>query len=75
MDFKVIFKDSFIEDLEQIVRRIATDDSIAARNGHGYSNGREFEFFPGTPSQSSSTPGREAIYCEEILQGFLPGVA
>ena len=32
MDFKVIFKDSFSEDLERILRKIAVDNPIAARN-------------------------------------------
>lgn len=31
MDFKVIFKDSFIEDLERILRKIAVDNPAAAR--------------------------------------------
>ncbi len=31
MDYKVIFKDSFIEDLERILRIIAADDPLAAR--------------------------------------------
>jgi plasmid stabilization system protein ParE len=30
MDFKVIFKDAFIEDLEEIVRGISTDNPLAA---------------------------------------------
>lgn len=30
MDFKVIFKDSFLEDLEPIVRLIATRDALVA---------------------------------------------
>jgi len=32
MDFKVEFKDSFVNDLEQIVRRIAAHNPDAARN-------------------------------------------
>lgn len=32
MDYKVIFKDSFIEDLKPILRRIAADNLPAARN-------------------------------------------
>ena len=32
MDFKVVFKGSFIEDLERIVRWIAADNPDAARN-------------------------------------------
>jgi hypothetical protein len=32
MDCQVIFKDSFIEDLERILRKIAADNPIAARN-------------------------------------------
>ena len=31
MDFEVIFKDSFIEDLEQILGKIAVDNPLAAR--------------------------------------------
>jgi toxin ParE1/3/4 len=31
VDFKVIFKDTFIEDLERILRRIAMDNPMAAR--------------------------------------------
>lgn len=31
MDFKVVFKDSFVEDLERIVRSIAADNPGAAR--------------------------------------------
>jgi toxin ParE1/3/4 len=31
MDYKVVFKDSFIEDLEPILRRIAADNPVAAR--------------------------------------------
>jgi plasmid stabilization system protein ParE len=30
MDYKVIFKDSFVEDLERIVRKIAADDPLVA---------------------------------------------
>jgi plasmid stabilization system protein ParE len=48
MDYKVIFKDPLIEDLERIVRRIAADDPIAARN---FGNmvvkmGESLSFFP-----------------------------
>ena len=32
MDHKVIFKAPFLEDLERMVRRIAVDDPVAARN-------------------------------------------
>lgn len=32
MDFKVVFKESFIDDLEQIVRWIASENPIAAKN-------------------------------------------
>lgn len=32
MDYKVIFKDTFIADLDRIVRRIAADNPIAAQN-------------------------------------------
>ena len=32
MDYKVIFKDPFAEDLERMLRRIALDNPIAARN-------------------------------------------
>ena len=32
MDFKVVFKDSFIHDLEQIVRRIASGNPNAAKD-------------------------------------------
>jgi plasmid stabilization system protein ParE len=32
MDFKVVFKESFIHDLEQIVRLIASQNTNAARN-------------------------------------------
>ena len=32
MDYKVIFKDPFIEDLERIVRTIAADNPVAARS-------------------------------------------
>ena len=32
MDYKVIFKESFIEDLERIVRKIAVDNPVAARD-------------------------------------------
>lgn len=32
MDYQVIFKDPFIEDLERMVRRIAVDNPVAARN-------------------------------------------
>jgi plasmid stabilization system protein ParE len=31
MDYRVIFKDSFIDDLERIVRTIGADDPFAAR--------------------------------------------
>lgn len=32
MDYQVIFKDSFIEDLERILRKIAMDNPSAVRN-------------------------------------------
>jgi toxin ParE1/3/4 len=48
MDYKVIFKDTFIEDLEPIARRIAADDPIAARDfGNTVVNmGESLSFFP-----------------------------
>lgn len=48
MDYKVIFKDTFLEDLEQIVRLIATHNPGAARKlGESIIEAREsLGFFP-----------------------------
>jgi len=48
MDFKVIFRESFIEDLERIVRNIAADNPIAARKlGESIVGmGESLSFFP-----------------------------
>jgi len=48
MVFKVIFKDTFLADLEQIVRSIAAHDPSAARRfgAHVIRTGESLAFFP-----------------------------
>jgi|ERR1017187_8394500 plasmid stabilization system protein ParE len=48
MDYKVIFKESFIEDLERIVRKIAVDNPVAARDfgQQAIKLGESLNFFP-----------------------------
>jgi plasmid stabilization system protein ParE len=79
MDYQVIFKDSCVEDLERIVRRIAADNPIAARNlGQLIIQMAEsLSFFPERHPKVRQRPGvrrwSQAMYRKEILQGVLSG--
>ena len=75
MDFKVIFKDTFVVDLEVIIKKVAIHNPDAAlqlgemiiRTAEGLS------FFPERPSPGKAASGREAVCGEEAFQNFLPG--
>jgi toxin ParE1/3/4 len=59
MDFKVVFKDSFLEDLERIVRAVAVDNPGAARKlGEVIIRaGESLSFFPERYPQVRQRPG------------------
>jgi toxin ParE1/3/4 len=59
MDFKVIFKEPFLEDLERMVRMIALHDPVAARRlGETIvSMGESLSFFPERHPKVRQRPG------------------
>jgi len=59
MDFKVIFKGTFLEDLERLVRLIAASDPAAARNlGESIiAAGEDLCFFPERYPKVRQRPG------------------
>jgi len=59
MDFKVVFKDSFLEDLERIVKSIAIHDPSAAQNlGERVLRAAEsLNFFPERHPKVRQRPG------------------
>ncbi|MCL4787610.1 MAG: type II toxin-antitoxin system RelE/ParE family toxin [Verrucomicrobia bacterium] len=59
MDFKVIFKDTFLEDLEQLVRWIAVHNPVAARKLGELIIGmaESLSFFPERFPQVRQRPG------------------
>jgi len=68
MDFKVEFKDSFVNDLEQIVRRIAAHNPDAARNLGNLILDRceSLSFFPNVTQRSVYDLESGGSWCERI---------
>ena len=72
MDFKVIFKDTFLADLERIVRLIAVHNSSAAQKlglmivqaGEGLS------FFPERPPKVRQRPGVRRFIVKKYFKVF-----
>jgi plasmid stabilization system protein ParE len=72
MDFKVIFKDSFIEDLERILRKIAVDNPIAARNLGNLiiQSGESLIFFPERHPKVRQRPGVRRYIVKKYFKVF-----
>ncbi|MEI8287825.1 MAG: type II toxin-antitoxin system RelE/ParE family toxin [Verrucomicrobiota bacterium] len=72
MDFKVIFKESFIEDLERILRKIAVDHPLAARNLGDLiiQNGESLCFFPERHPKVRLRPGVRRYIVKKYFKVF-----
>jgi plasmid stabilization system protein ParE len=74
MDFKVIFKDSFIEDLERILRTIAVSNPLAAlKLGELILRQSEsLKFFPERHPRVRRRPQIRRFIVKKKLQNLLP---
>jgi plasmid stabilization system protein ParE len=72
MDFKVIFKDSFSEDLERILRKIAVDNPIAAWNLGALiiQSGESLIFFPERHPKVRQRPGVRRFIVKKYFKVF-----
>ena len=72
MDFKVIFKNAFVADLEQIVKRIALDNPGAAqRLGEGIIQMAEsLNFFPERHPRVRQRPGVRRFIVKKYYKVF-----
>jgi len=72
MDFKVIFKETFIHDLEQIVRRVAADNPTAAKRlGNLIVNRCEsLSFFPERYPKVRQRPGIRRVVVRKNFKVF-----
>jgi toxin ParE1/3/4 len=72
MDFKVIFTDTFLEDLEQIVRRIAAQNPEAARKlGESIIRiGETLSFFPERYPYVRQRPGIRSYLVGKYFKVF-----
>ena len=72
MDFKVIFKDTFVEDLERIVRSVAADNPGAARGLGGLmiKMGESLSFFPERHPKVRQRPGVRRFIVKKYYKVF-----
>jgi plasmid stabilization system protein ParE len=75
MDYRVIFKETFLADLEEIVRSVAVNNPSAARKLGDMiiQSSESLCFFPERHPRIRQRPGSQAVYRKEILQGVLAG--
>jgi toxin ParE1/3/4 len=72
MDFKVIFKETFIEDLERIVRLIAVHNPQAARNLGNLivQTSESLSFFPERHPRVRQRPGVRRFIAKKYFKVF-----
>lgn len=72
MDFKVIFKDTFLADLERIVRLIAVHNSVAAYQLGDLivRTGESLSFFPERHPQVRQRPGIRRFIVKKYYKVF-----
>ena len=72
MDFKVVFKETFLHDLEQIVRRIAVDNPTAAKSLGNFIVNRceSLSFFPERYPKVRQRPGIRRVVIRENFKLF-----
>ena len=72
MDFKVVFRDTFLEDLERVVRSIAVHSSAAARKLGELviSAGERLGFFPERHPKVRQRPGIRRFIVKKYFKVF-----
>lgn len=72
MDFKVIFRDTLLEDLEQVVRSIAAHNPAAARKVGELiiSAGERLSFFPERHPKVRQRPGIRRFIVKQYFKVF-----
>ena len=72
MDFKVIFKDTFLADLERIVRLIAVDNLVAALKlgDQIVQSGERLSFFPERHPKVRQRPGVRRFIVKKYYKVF-----
>lgn len=72
MDFKVIFRDTFLEDLELVVRSIAAQNPAAARKLGELviSAGESLSFFPERHPRVRQRPGVRRLIVKKYFKVF-----
>ena len=72
MEYKVVFKDSFLEDLERLIRRIAVDNpSVALKIGELLIRmGESLKFFPERHPKLRQRPGIRRFVVKKVFKVF-----
>jgi plasmid stabilization system protein ParE len=72
MDFKVIFRETFLDDLEQVVRSVATHNPVAARRLGELvtTTGESLSFFPERHPKVRQRPGIRRFIVKKYFKVF-----
>ena len=72
MDFKVVFRDSFLEDLERVIRSVALHNPAAAHKLGGLiiSTGESLRFFPERHPRVRQRPGIRRCIVKKYFKLF-----